>query len=143
MERLDSIIFYTIDKAIRTYRQYAQKRLKEHGFTITVDQWLVLRAIMENPSLKQNELSQVVFKDAASVNRIITLLVQADYLKRKLDPSNRRQMRLTVTLLGKDLLQKMQPLILANRENALEGITNLEKDCVMQVMEKITANCGQ
>jgi DNA-binding MarR family transcriptional regulator len=143
MEKLDSIIFYTIDKAIRTYRQFAQKRLKENGYSITVDQWLVLKGIMENPSMKQNELSSVVFKDAASVNRIIALLVQGGYLTRKTSKTNRRQTNLVVSETGKTLLATMQPLILANRAHALEGISEEEKDIAMRVVERITTNCAK
>jgi hypothetical protein len=42
MEKLDSIIFYTIDKTIRSYRNYTQRQLKANGFTITIDHWLTL-----------------------------------------------------------------------------------------------------
>ncbi|WP_312765966.1 hypothetical protein [Epilithonimonas sp.] len=48
MENLDSIIFYNIDKAIRAYRNYAQRQLEGNGFNITIDQWLIIKAILEN-----------------------------------------------------------------------------------------------
>ena len=73
MEKLKDITFYTMDKAIRTYRNFAQKKLKENGYKITIDQWLIIKAILENPGISQQELGEKVFKDNASVTRIIEL----------------------------------------------------------------------
>lgn len=140
MEKLDSIIFYTIDKAIRSYRQYAQKQLKLRGIDITVDQWLVLKALLENPKAQQNELSEQVFKDAASVNRIITLLVKNGYMERKVDAKNRRLTILKVSSKGHKILSDMDTIIQKNREVALEGVNEGMKDQVMQAMRLITTN---
>ena len=63
MEKLKDITFYNMDKAIRIYRNYAQKRLRDHGFRITVDQWLVIKAILENPDITQQEIGER-FSDA-------------------------------------------------------------------------------
>lgn len=140
MEKLDSIIFYTIDKAIRSYRQYAQKQLRKHGIDVTVDQWLVLRAVLEHPKLQQNELSDLVFKDAASVNRIITLLVKNGYLDRKVDPKNRRKTILKVTGKGNQVLIDMDVIIQKNRGVALSGIHEAQKEQIMDAMRTITEN---
>ena len=94
MEKLDNIVFYAMDKAIRSYRQFAQKRLKDAGFTITIDQWLVIKAILENPSIPQNEIGDLVFKDNASVTRIMSHLEKAGYLLRTVNESDRRKINL-------------------------------------------------
>lgn len=140
MEKLDTILFYTIDKAIRSYRQFAQKRLREQGFEITIDQWLVMKAILENPKLQQNELSELVFKDAASVNRIISLLVKGGYLERKTDQQNRRKTRLKVTTKGEGELRAMEAVIHQNRSLALTDTDQETLEITMQVMELITRN---
>lgn len=140
MEKLDTILFYTIDKAIRSYRQFAQKRLREHGFEITIDQWLVMKAILENPKLQQNELSELVFKDAASVNRIIGLLVKGGYLERKTDQHNRRKTRLKVTAKGEEELLAMEAIIHQNRSVALTDTEQESLETTMHIMELITRN---
>jgi len=122
MEKLSDILFYNIDKAIRSYRAYAQKQLKAHGYTITVDQWLVMKAIMENPGVSQQELAEMVFKDTASMTRIIELLVKAGYMSRETDPSDRRKTILTIKADGLKIIRNVQAIILENRATALEGI---------------------
>ena len=76
MEKLDSVLFYYIEKAIKSYRQFAQRELKNAGLSITVDQWLTLNCLHENPDMSQKELAETIFKDNASITRIIELLVK-------------------------------------------------------------------
>lgn len=143
MEKLENIIFYTIDKGIRTYRMYAQKRLRENGFTITIDQWLVLKVLTENPGVMQQEIAERVFKDNASVTRIIELLVKADYLERKTNATDRRKSNLKVTSKGKKIISDVQNVVLENRANALQGISQTELETVQRVLLKITENCQE
>ncbi len=141
MEKLENILFYSIDRAIRTYRQYAQQRLKEEGFSITIDQWLIIKCILENPKITQNEISDLVFKDSASVTRIITLLVKAKYLKRKVNKTDRRRSQLVVTELGENTIHAVDTIVKMNRKTALAGITPEEIELSQRVMDSISSNC--
>lgn len=140
MEKLDGIVFYAIDKAIRSYRQFAQKRIKEAGFTITIDQWLVIKAILENPEIAQNEIGDLVFKDNASVTRIISHLERNAYLSRTTNESDRRRINLKVTKKGERIILAVQKLVNVNRQDALQGVSDEEVATVHQVMSRIAEN---
>lgn len=140
MEKLDSIIFYNIDKAIRAYRNYAQRQLKLHGFTITVDQWLIIKAILENPGITQNELGDLVFKDNASVTRIIDLLVKSQYIIRSVHSEDRRKTNLEVTDTGLKTIKEVQKIVEQNRKIALEGISKEELQIMNNALLKISQN---
>ncbi len=142
MESLDNIVFYTIDRAIKTYRQFAQQQLKKHGFEMTVDQWIVLKCILQNPEITQSEIAQAVFKDSASVTRIIALLVKAKYLKSKANPSNRRRVVLTITALGLETLEEMEKVIKKNRKTALKDIKKKDIERIKALMNQISENCS-
>jgi len=141
MERLETINFYLLDKAIRTYRMYSQKKLKENGYKITVDQWLIIKVLMENPGVSQQEIAEKVFKDNASVTRIIELLVKSKYLHRKVNPKDRRTSILTVTPEGEDIIEKVQSLVLQNRKIAQTGLTLEELENLNATLKKIIKNC--
>ena len=141
MEILNDILFYNMDKAIRTYRNYAQKRLRDHGYKITIDQWLIIKAILENPGIMQQVLAEIVFKDNASVTRIIELLVKSGYLQREVNPSDRRKTILKVTAEGKLIIEKVQVLVLENRQVALAGIENNKLQTTNEVLNTIAKNC--
>lgn len=141
MEKLNNIIFYNIDHSIRLYRMYAQKKLREHGFKITIDQWLVIKCILENPTITQHELSELVFKDNASVTRIIDLLIKAHYLEKEINPDDRRKFMLHVTKEGEEIIKNVQEIVLQNRSKALKGIDQKELEMADAVLRKIIANC--
>ncbi|BAP30510.1 regulatory protein MarR [Chryseobacterium sp. StRB126] len=141
MEKLNSIIFYNIDKAIRAYRNYAQRQLKARGFTITIDQWLIIKAILENPGITQNEIGDLVFKDNASVTRIIDLMVKSEYIKRQIHPDDRRKTDLEVTDSGKKVIKEVQNIVENNREVALKGVSKDELEMMYSALLKISENC--
>jgi MarR family transcriptional regulator, transcriptional regulator for hemolysin len=141
MENLNSILFYHLDKAIKSYRQYAQNKLKENGMNITIDQWLVLKVLNDNPEVTQNELAEMVFKDKASVTRIIEILVTNNYLDRQINDENRRRFILTPTKKGKQILKEIMPTVLKNRKTALKNLTEEEILIAEKVLKTITANC--
>lgn len=141
MEKLSTVFFYRLEKAIKVYRQYAQGQLKEAGLDITVDQWLLLKALSDNPEATQNELAETVFKDKASVTRIIDILVQSGWLERETDEENRRRSRLTITRKGKNLMEKVMPVVQKYRRTALKDISEADLQKAEKVLNAITANC--
>jgi len=141
MENLNSVIFYNIEEAIKTYRMYAQNQLKINQLKITIDQWLVLKCLKENPKSTQIELAEKVFKDNASITRIIDLLVKADFLHRETNPKDRRKTILKITQSGQKILAAVYKIILKNREKALENISLEEIKTVNTILKKISFNC--
>lgn len=141
MENLNSVIFYNIEEAIKTYRMYAQNQLKINQLKITIDQWLVLKCLKENPKSTQIELAEKVFKDNASITRIIELLVKADFLERKVNQNDRRKFDLKITASGEKILTDVYKIVVKNRAKALENITAEEIETVNTILKKISSNC--
>jgi DNA-binding MarR family transcriptional regulator len=139
---LSSIIFYSLDKAIRSYRRMAQTNIDQAGLHITIDQWLVLQVLLEHDDLTQNEIAERVFKDQASVARILALLVKRELLSAVPLPHDGRRTKLRVTKQGKQLLHAIQPLILHNRAVALAGISEEELTMMHKALEHIATNCA-
>lgn len=142
MEKLNSIIFYNIDKAIRAYRMYAQRQIKSYGFNITIDQWLVIKVILENPNINQNKIGNLVFKDNASVTRIIDQLVKHGYLERNINSEDRRKTKLEVTWEGERIIEDVQNIVEKNRKIALQEISDTELEIMNSVLLKIFKNCN-
>lgn len=141
MDKLNTVLFYTIEKAIKTYRQYAQKQLKEYGLKITIDQWLVVKSIMDNPEITQQEIAEKVFKDNASVTRIIELLVKAKYLKRTVNKVDKRRSNLTVTTEGEKVFEEVYRIVLNNRATALNNVNSKDLEITSKVLNEIIKNC--
>ncbi|MCG7856538.1 MarR family winged helix-turn-helix transcriptional regulator [Flavihumibacter sp.] len=141
--KLSNVIFYSIDRAIRAYRQYAQKQIRDKGFDITIDQWLVMKSLLENPGIKQQDLAESVFKDNASVTRIIELLVKNGYLDRSTHQTDRRMTQITITAKGKEVLKALQPVVASNRRKALQHLDDSAIEQAKELLDKIAENCKQ
>jgi MarR family transcriptional regulator for hemolysin len=141
MEKLDSILFYSLEKAIKSYRQFAQRNMMNNGFDLTIDQWLVLKAISDNPGWTQHEIAEAAFKDFASVTRIVEILVKKQYLTRAIHINDRRRFNLTPTNKTIVNLQAMQSITESNRKTALEGISKDEVVQLHKYLTKIIENC--
>lgn len=133
-------IFFHLESTVKSYRQFAQTRIDRAGIDLTVDQWLLLNAILENSEITHTELVRDVAKDRASVTRILDLTVKKGYLKKKINPDDRRQIRLSITESGKNILQRMKPVVAAYRQDALEHLTEKELDYMTEIINKIKTN---
>jgi DNA-binding MarR family transcriptional regulator len=143
LKELDKTIFYSMDKSIKSYRQFAAKNLRDKMGTsdITIDQWLVLKTVKDNPDMSQKEIAEKVFKDYASITRIIEILVQKDYLIRMFNHEDRRRFKLRLTALGELTYESLVPIISQNRKTALAGISKSEIKIVQNILNKIIHNC--
>jgi MarR family transcriptional regulator, transcriptional regulator for hemolysin len=141
MEKLEQVLFYTLEKAIKTYRQFAQKQINEYELGITIDQWLILKTLQENPDISQQQVAEKIFKDFASVTRMIELLVSKEYLKRDFHLIDRRRFSLSITKKGNKILETLVPIITNNRKIALQAFTANEIKAMQKSLLKIIENC--
>ena len=141
MEKLDQVLFFTLEKSIKTYRQFAQRQIDKAGIDITIDQWLVLKSIQDWPDISQHQIAENVFKDFASVTRMIELLVKKEYLQREFHKTDRRRFNLVITKKGQAVIQKVIPVITANRKQALKSLTKAEIENNKIFLNQIIENC--
>jgi MarR family transcriptional regulator, transcriptional regulator for hemolysin len=140
--RLQDVIFYSVESATKAYRRFAQARLQESGIDITIDQWLVLKTIHQSPDVTLQQVGTAVFKDFASVTRIVQLLERKGMLRRKPHPSDGRRSELLLTAAGESLIRRVEPIAQAYRKQALDGIDAEEVARMRAVLERITENCA-
>lgn len=136
-------VLYAIEQAIKEYRKFCQKNISELISDITVDQGLVLIIIDKNPKMTQKEMADLVFKDDASMTRMINLMVKKEYLERLINENDRRRFLLEITAKGKEALEKLQPAIEYNRSTALKGLSTTEILQLYNSLQKIIANCKE
>ena len=142
MERLNDTFFYNLEKSIRTYRHYFSNRLRQNGFEITLDQWITLNMIIDYPDASQIEIAERVFKDKASITRIIDLLMRDGYLMRQKNEQDARKSRLQLTKKGKITMQRLNKLVPSFRKDALKGIGPNEIRVALQLIRKLGYNCS-
>lgn len=134
-------VLYTIEQAIKAYRKLAQKNIQEVIPDLTIDQGLALLVIHRHPDLTQVEIAKMIFKDFASLTRMINLMDKKGYLQRRMNPQDRRRFRLHLTKKGKDAIQALEPVIDKNRSQALRGFSPEDITQLHTLLQNVISNC--
>ena len=142
LEAPNKTVVYAIEKAIKEYRKFGYNNIKKVTDGITIDQSLVLILLDQNPDCCQREIAELVFKDMASMTRMIDLMVKKDFLRRGINEKDRRRFSLTVSSKGRRTINKLVPTVKQNRTTALKGLSNKEIAQMHNFLNKIIANCS-
>lgn len=131
---------FLLDRTAKKVKQFAQRRFKELGFEVTVDQWIILKKLGENENLNQKELAELVSKDTPTLTRIIDLLVDKGLVLRNVDPSDRRCFMIGLTEMGKEILDEYQAQIREIRLKAWEGLSEDDFNYFKRIINTIYRN---
>jgi DNA-binding MarR family transcriptional regulator len=134
-------VLYSIEQAIKEYRKVSQKNIAKIIKDITIDQCLVLIILNKDAKISQNELANLIFKDNASITRMIELMVKKDFLNRTIHKEDRRKFNLEITEKGKKTIELINPIIKINRKTALNGLSLEEIGLLDKTLNKIITNC--
>ncbi len=141
IENPTGTVLYSIEQAIKEYRKVSQRNIEKIVKDITVDQCLILMILDKDAEISQKEVADLIFKDKASITRMIELMVKKDYLRRAIHQEDRRKFNLEITEKGKKTLELIDPTIQINRKTALNGLSLEEINLLDQTLKKIIANC--
>lgn len=129
-----------LDRTARSVKQFAQRRFKEMGFNITVDQWLILRHLDTNNPLNQKDLAEMLYKDTPTLTRIIDLLCQKGLVERKIQPDDRRCFQVHLTAKGQAVVKELKPRVKEVRLIAWEGLSEKDFEEFKRILYSINAN---
>lgn len=134
---------FLLDRTARKVKQFAQRRFKELGFEVTVDQWIILKKLGEHENLSQKELAELVSKDTPTLTRIIDLLVEKGLVIRKTDPEDRRRFCVTLTEKGAWMLGEYQSPIRDIRLKAWNGLSEDDFNNFKRIINTIYRNLDE
>jgi len=135
-----STVLYSIEETIKAYRKLSQQNISSIVPDITVDQALILIFIESNDKT-QSEIADLTFKYYASMTRIIQLMIDKNYVTKTIDEVDKRKTKLRITENGKEVIEKLKPVIQKNRKTALNAISEKELQQLYKTLNKITQNC--
>lgn len=134
-------IFYKLEKAIKLYRRLAQNQINKAGYDITLNQLTLLMELSNRPESSQVELSELVFKDFASVARMTDLMVKKKLLVRRENAIDRRKKDLTPTPKCQEMISHIKPVIENYRKIAMLEFEATDVDKLSSLLDKLSANC--
>ena len=133
-------VFPTIEKTIKEYLKFSQNTISIKINDITIDQGMILLYLNKYPELTQKEIAGLVFKDNASLKRMVNLMVKRNYLKRSINEQDCRPYHLEITSKGNEIVNTLPSIITTNREESLKGISKKEQIQLESLLNKISTN---
>jgi DNA-binding MarR family transcriptional regulator len=135
-QKLEDVLYYLIEKTNKVIRRYSQVRFNEAGIEITVDQWLVLKKISDSERINQIELANALFKDRASITRILDLLLDKR-LVRKEAGADKRAYELALTTNGQKFMEQALVIVKNVRKKGIEMMSEKEQEQLRSSLQKI------
>ena len=139
-DKIEQIVFYSIDRVYRKKQQYAAQKFSEHGIDITPEQWVVLKVVDQYDGIQQVELADKAAKDTASITRILDILQKKGFVERRPAENDRRAYAVHATKKGKSLLKQNIDFVIGIREQATKGISKADMDTLKAIMKKMEEN---
>lgn len=139
-DKLENVIYYLIEQTDRKAKAHSAQAFQQAGIDITVEQWVLLKLIEQNPEISQNELAEKAIKDAASITRMLDILQKKGLVQRMAAPDDRRKYLLALTTEGTALIDAHMDLVMGLRKKGVKGFSKQELAVLQDMLLRIQGN---
>ncbi|SDZ91195.1 DNA-binding transcriptional regulator, MarR family [Arachidicoccus rhizosphaerae] len=136
---LKKAITRSISKVHTATRLQLNQSLSRAGIDITPDMYLILRALWEKDQRSQQELADDVFKDKASLTKLVVNLEKRGLIYRTEGELDRRSKIVALTAEGRALRHRVYPIVLDLIETLETGFSTGQLAMMQQMLEKMYA----
>ncbi len=126
------------NKIFRYSQVYLDKALKKYELSSGAFRYLFV--LEKQEGISQNEVSQKIGNDKAMSTRMITKLMELGYIERMQSEDDNRAYQLYLTDKAKEVIPKVRAEISILIDLMTEGLTEQEKDQLMNSLYKVFNN---
>lgn len=117
-----------------------QKKFKQHGIDITIEQWSVLYHLWKQDGLSQQELCIATFRDKPSITRLVDNLEKLKLVKRVPSKEDRRINLIHLTDTSTMLRDQTMDMANETLNEAIVGVTPQEIEVCKSVLQRVYDN---
>jgi DNA-binding MarR family transcriptional regulator len=139
---LEESLSHLMARASRALGNRLQSVFAKVGYDLTVEQWIILLVLSGRNGQFQQQLADITSKDKTSMTRLIDGMEKRGLVKRSPDTVDRRQKRICLTSRGKQLRQKLIPLVHKNLRSTQRNIAPEQLKICKNVLRKVYENIG-
>ena len=129
---------YALTKTSRAVLRFLTGHLK--NYSITPEQWTVLKRVHEHDGISQKDLSAISDKDPATLAKILDILERESLIRRSTNHKDRRSHFIFITEKGLELRNEVFEDLEEVFELILAGIDEDELSMFSKVLSKIEHN---
>ena len=128
---LPMLLNRSLDAIMPPYRDLFQE------FGVTEQQWRVLRVLWEQKHLTSAQISSLTLLPSPSLVGILDRLERKDLVKRLRSTSDRREINITITNLGRELQSKVIPKVKLIQDQTREKLSPTEWKQINNILKKL------
>ena len=134
---------HMLGRTSRAMLNMLQKKFRQAGYDITVEQWTLLINIRNTGGQSQQQLAGRVYLDKTTIARVAAGLEKKGLIRRAVSREDARQKSLVITRRGTALLESLVPVALEAQQQALACLDpkklTICRDVLQQVYSTIRA----
>ena len=137
MNAKEKSLGYAIGRTNWYLKTLLNKLFREEGFSITNEQWVVLKVILEYPASSQTEIAEKSQKDKTNITRILDLLEKNAWIERRRDARDRRMNRIYITEQGQTKLKTVAPVTQKIDKICTNSLGKKEKEKLINSLDAV------
>ncbi len=134
------IIISEISNIFHSFKSRMSRSLNEQGWPLTATHFKVLTFIEINQPCTGQYVSTHIKRDKAQVTRLLTDLLNTDFISKTLNPEDKRCQNLEITLTGKEMLASLQQCKTQVLGSVFKNIPETQQTKLVDLLQKIQSN---
>jgi DNA-binding MarR family transcriptional regulator len=138
---LDQYLPYLINRVGNTLVQLFSRDLAQ--FDISVPMWRVIAVLGETGGLRLVDLSSMTSIDASTLSRLTETMQRQKLLRRSRSPQNKREIVISTTPKGQQLLKVLTPIAAAYEREMTVGLSTSELATTREALRQMFARLAE
>ena len=135
-------LHHWVNRVAFQIRAEMQKRIKESGLDISVEEWAMLMILWEDGATPMNNLAEKTLRDRTTVTRLIDRLVTKGLVQRIAAPEDRRLVVVEATDQANDIRGTVVNCALSLIEETTQDVSSEDLATTLRTLIQISQRLG-
>ena len=131
---LDDFLPYQLAVLANRVSEGFSKRYRDK-FGITIPEWRVVAHLSQAEKVSIREIYQRVEMDKSKASRAAARLVEAGYVRKKVNSEDRRLIKLSLTQKGRDMIAEINPMGTSFQDEVLSSLTPEQRQAFLDAVK--------
>ncbi len=129
--------FTSLNQVYFSYRQNICRILRSLNLGLSMEMLQIVKQLVIQDNLNQQELAELVFKDKSSLSYLLTNMERKGLVERFDDPNDKRYRRIKLTLKGRTLYTEFKSALDNFYQQTGDGILLSELEVCLKVIGEV------
>ncbi|ARV07250.1 MarR family transcriptional regulator [Polaribacter sp. SA4-10] len=129
-----------LGRTVKVLDYVLNESFKSNNLDLTKEQMVVLKKLIDNDGLNQNELAFLTLRNKSSLTRLLSKMESKNYILRRQCKKDKRAKNVFLAPLGKETFLKSKPVVKGVITEMELSVSKKEKAQIINTLKKIQTN---